>query len=216
MSIDIEPFTVLTALAAPLPWADVNTDDIFPIPRGAGMTPESLQDPALLARNAFAGHRWNGDGSPKPEFVLNREPFDRAAILIAGENFGCGSSREMAVWSLSAIGIRCVIAPSFGDIFYANCINNGVLPVMLPQPRVTALINAVTACPAAPLTVDLRAMTVSAVGHLTSSFTMAEYHRQALLLGLDEIATTLHRLPTIEAHEAAYLKERPWLVPAAK
>jgi 3-isopropylmalate/(R)-2-methylmalate dehydratase small subunit len=209
----MRPFTVLSAIAAPLPWADVNTDDIFPAPGSAGsqLNLASLQDPDLLARNAFAGHRWDEDGHPDPCFVLNKQPYDRAQILVTGENFGCGSSREMAVWCLEAIGIRCVIAPSFGDIFYANCFKNGLLPVRLAQREVTTLTEIVTQRPSDEVTVDLTEQTVAAASDVGFSFTIDGYQRQQLLSGLDEIEATLHRLTTIEAHEAAYQKERPWL-----
>ncbi|MET0829789.1 MAG: hypothetical protein ABWY26_09730, partial [Microbacterium sp.] len=125
------PFTGLTGIAAPLRWSDVNTDDIFPAAmaspiarlRGSAI----LNDRARMGDNAFAAYRWTDAGEPRPDFVLNRPPYDRAEILVAGSNFGCGSSREAAVWCLAAIGIRCIIAPSFGDIFYGNCLQNGLL-----------------------------------------------------------------------------------------
>ncbi|TQM11261.1 3-isopropylmalate dehydratase small subunit [Pseudonocardia kunmingensis] len=212
----MEPFTVLTAVAAPLPWSDVNTDDIFP---GPGVTPvrhwpsarEVLSDRHKMGPNAFAAHRYAEDGTPNPEFVLNRPPYDTAGILIARENFGCGSSREMAVWALVGIGLRCIIAPSFGDIFAGNCVKNGVLPVRLGHDVVERLLTTAAERPDGRFTVDLQECTVTAPDDARHAFAIGAYQRDALLNGLDEIAATLSRLPTIDTHEAAYLARRPWL-----
>jgi 3-isopropylmalate/(R)-2-methylmalate dehydratase small subunit len=212
----MRPFTVLTAIAAPLPWPDVNTDDIFP---GPGASPvarkpggrEVFQDRAKMGLNAFAAYRLDSGGEPRPEFVLNRAPYDRAQILLAGENFGCGSSREMAVWCLLGIGLRCIIAPSFGDIFYGNCVKNGLLPARLPREDVAALTELAESGPGDVFTVDLRSRAVTAPDKRSVTFEIGEYQRYMLLSGLDEIAATMGRLAAIEAHESAYLDQRPWL-----
>jgi 3-isopropylmalate/(R)-2-methylmalate dehydratase small subunit len=213
-----EAVTRVAGIAAPMRWADVNTDDIFPGPmaspvarlRGGGV----LGDRARMGENAFAAHRWTDTGEARPEFVLNRVPYDRAVILVAGANFGCGSSRESAVWSLAAIGIRSIVAPSFGDIFYGNCIQNGVLAVRLSPAEVETLMGDVESAVDPIVVVDLEARTVTSPAGTAFGFTMSDYHRDALLEGLDEIDATLARLPTIERFEAGYFEARPWLAPA--
>jgi len=210
----MQPFTILTAVAAPLPRANINTDDIFPGPSASPIFRNnnkvgSLSDPAFLGQNAFAALRWNDDGSAKPEFILNQSPYDSAKILVAGENFGCGSSREHAVWCLDKIGIRCVIAPSFGDIFYNNCFKNGLLPVRLPAAAVARLLSAVQG-DQPEVTVDLDAQEVRG-GGAVFSFEVDAYRRHCLLNGLDEIAATLEKLPLIEGFEQGYFRRRPWL-----
>jgi 3-isopropylmalate/(R)-2-methylmalate dehydratase small subunit len=211
----MESFTVFTAIAAPLFWANVNTDDIYP---GPGASPvvragrgAVLRERSQMGPNAFAAYRWNDDLSPKPDFILNRPPYDAAGILIARENFGCGSSREMAVWCLHGIGIRAIIAPSFGDIFYNNCFKSGVLPVRLPPADVETLLSAAADAADPSFTVDLEAKIVRAPGGAVFAFDVGDYHRDALLGGLDEIAASLARMPAIEAHERSYYAERPWL-----
>jgi 3-isopropylmalate/(R)-2-methylmalate dehydratase small subunit len=214
----MRPFTTLTGIAAPLPWSNVNTDDIWPGPGAspvlkAGRMP--LQAPPdQHGPNAFAAVRWNDDLTPKPEFVLNRAPYDRAEILIARDNFGCGSSREMAVWALAAIGFRCVIAPSFGDIFHNNCFPNGVLPVRLPELVVEDLLRQAED-PDARFTVDLVNLQVTAPDGSVHAFAVGDYQRTMLLEGLDEITATLSRVPEINRAEAAYFARRPWLAPEA-
>jgi 3-isopropylmalate/(R)-2-methylmalate dehydratase small subunit len=212
----VEPFAALTAIAAPLPWADVNTDDISPAPGASSVArqpggAEIFADRARMGRNAFAAYRWDSHGNPNPDFVLNQAPYDQAEILLAGENFGCGSSRETAVWCLAGIGLRCIIAPSFGDIFYNNCVKNGVLPVRLPPEEVAVLTRATQRRPYDRLTVDLEAQLVSMPGGRSFEFQIGEYQRHMLLSGLDEIAATLSRMDAIEAHERWYYSARPWL-----
>jgi 3-isopropylmalate/(R)-2-methylmalate dehydratase small subunit len=210
-----EPVTRVSGIAAPMRWSDVNTDDIFPGPmaspiarlRGGGV----LGDRARMGENAFAAHRWTETGEARPDFVLNRVPYDRAVILIAGANFGCGSSRESAVWGLVGIGIRSVVAPSFGDIFYGNCLQNGVLAVRLTESEVEALMGDVESFPEPTVIVDLETLTVTSPAGATFGFTMSEYHREALIHGLDEIDATLARLPAIERFEVDYFRARPWL-----
>jgi 3-isopropylmalate/(R)-2-methylmalate dehydratase small subunit len=212
----MQPFTQLTAICAPFPQDNVNTDDIYP---GPGATPLlSLKDipladrlrPENMKKNAFSVLRWNPDGSPRPEFVLNQPPFDRAQILLTGANFGCGSSREHAVWCLLATGIRCVIAPSFGDIFYNNCFKNGMLAIRL-APEELAPLQAVANSTDPQLTIDLDRQTVTTPAGHVKRFEIDAYKRNCLLKGLDEIGATLEKMPEIEQFESSYLQRRPWL-----
>ncbi|MBV9841795.1 MAG: 3-isopropylmalate dehydratase small subunit [Sphingomonadaceae bacterium] len=206
------PFTTLRAVAAPLPIANISTDDIFPGPGATGLPAGmSFSDPAKMGPNAFAVMRWNADGSPRPDFILNRSPWDTAQIIVARDNFGCGSSREHAVWCMAAIGMRCVIAPSFGDIFYGNCFKNGMLPVRLPVEQVERLLSLTAAPETATLNVDLTAQTVIDAGGGVHRFEVDAYRRDLLLNGLDEIEASLRAGPLIEAHDAAYCARRPWL-----
>jgi 3-isopropylmalate/(R)-2-methylmalate dehydratase small subunit len=212
----VERFTAVTGIAAPLPWADVNTDDIFPAAAAshAARAPggrDAFRDRTTMGVNAFAAHRWTENGQPSMDFVLNRAPYDRARILIARENFGCGSSREMAVWCLIGIGLRCIIAPSFGDIFYNNCFKNGLLPVRLPPDDVEGLLELAGAGGDRAFTVDLETCLITAPDGRRKRFEVGEYQRHAPLNGLDQIAATMTQLPAMQAHERAYLAQRPWL-----
>jgi 3-isopropylmalate/(R)-2-methylmalate dehydratase small subunit len=194
-------FTTLTSLAAPLPEADIDTDVIIPARFLL------LLDKAGLGRHLFHERR-AGD----PDFVLDRPPYDQAQILVAGGNFGCGSSREQAVWALVDFGIRCVIAPSFGEIFLANCFRNGALPIVLDATPYAAVLRAAEA--ALPVTVDLTAEHIRLPGAEPIPFAVDPHRRRALLLGLDEIGMILAEdLPEIEAFEARQRQVAPWLFP---
>jgi 3-isopropylmalate/(R)-2-methylmalate dehydratase small subunit len=210
----MQPFTTLTSVAIPLHWADINTDDIFPATgvNASAMGSSALTDRAQMGRNAFAGYRYLADGSLNPDFILNQPPYSNAQIMIGGRNFGCGSSREMAVWALGEIGVRCVIAPSFADIFYSNTIRNGMLPVVLQPNEVDDLASLATDEPDDHLTVDLPTQTVSTQSGRQFSFPIGGYHRHMLLNALDEIAATLDRSDAITAFENAYHGERPWVL----
>jgi 3-isopropylmalate/(R)-2-methylmalate dehydratase small subunit len=191
-----EPFTTLTAIAAPLDMPNVDTDQILPA--------RYLRRPRdeRYATYGFHDLRFNPDGTAQPDFILNRPPFDRAGILVAARNFGVGSSREAAVYALLALGIRCVVAESFGDIFFSNALKNGLLPVRLPEPAVTALRDLVLAAPGSALTVDLPHNRLSAPDGTAHDFVIPPFSRDCLLRGLDEIGLTLTLLPEIEAFEA--------------
>jgi 3-isopropylmalate/(R)-2-methylmalate dehydratase small subunit len=191
-----EPFTTLTAIAAPLDMPNVDTDQILPA--------RYLRRPRdeRYATYGFHELRFNPDGTAQPDFILNRPPFDRAGILVAARNFGVGSSREAAVYALLALGIRCVVAESFGDIFFSNALKNGLLPVRLPEPAVTALRDLVLAAPGTALTVDLPRNRLSAPDGTSHDFVIPPFSRDCLLRGLDEIGLTLTLLPEIEAFEA--------------
>jgi 3-isopropylmalate/(R)-2-methylmalate dehydratase small subunit len=195
----VEPFTVVRGPAAPLLLPDVDTDVLAPAHSGR----------ADLASAAFAPLRYLADGRDDPAFVLNDPRFRRAPILLAGRNFGCGSSREMAVWALAALGIRCVIAPSFGDIFSGNCVQNGLLPVVVDAATITAL--AVEAEDGAPFEVDLRTCAVRAPSGRTVAFAVDALRRAQLLDGLDDLGSTLRRLDEIDAFQAADRVRRPWV-----
>lgn len=214
----MEPFRTLTAVAAPYPHANVDTDRIIRIERCARETRETMGHWAFETERylaAASGPAGSDEPMPDPAFVLNRPPFTEARILVAGENFGCGSSREMAVWAIAGLGIRCVIAPSFGEIFAGNCFQNGLLPIRLPRATVDMLLERLAAAnggapDAATLTVDLEAQRIAAWGE-TLAFEVEPLRRRALLDGLDDIGLTLQALPRIEAFQARDRERRPWV-----
>ena len=206
----MDKFDSLTAVAAPYPQTNVDTDRIIRIERCARTPREEM------GLWAFEVERFCADGSDNPEFVLNRAPFRDARILVAGENFGCGSSREMAVWAIAGMGIRCVIAPSFGEIFFGNCFQNGLLPIRLPASTVDALLERLAAAPAdapgqATLSVDLQACQLRTPWDETIGFEVEALRRQMLLEGLDPIGLTLRHAAQIEAFQAADRTRRPWI-----
>lgn len=197
----MDPFRTLTALAAPLPQPNVDTDVIIRVERCV-RTPK-----AELGRYAFEALRFHPDGSENPGFILNREPWRHAQILVCGENFGCGSSREMAVWAIAGMGIRCVIAPSFGEIFHGNCLQNGLLAIRLPPDAVARLMRQAGDPATAVFTIDLENQTIN--GEL--AFEVDPYARTMLLEGLDAIGLTLAREAELAAFEARDRARRPWI-----
>jgi 3-isopropylmalate/(R)-2-methylmalate dehydratase small subunit len=199
----MQPFTRIAGPAAPLLRANIDTDVIIRIERLTGVPREQL------GRYAFEALRYRGDGSEDTDFALSRTNFRNAPILIAGENFGCGSSREGAVWALMAAGLRCVIAESFGDIFYNNCFQNGMLPVVLPAVTVAQLAG--EAANGAPFTVDLVEQMILSPQGEAITFDIDAQRRQALLEGLDDISLTLKRLPEIAAWQSHDRMGRPWI-----
>ena len=201
----MDKFTRLTGIAAPLMRPNIDTDVIIPIDDCVSV-PRAEQ-----GRCAFRAWRYLADGSDNPGFVLNRPPFRDAVILLAGINFGCGSSREPAVWALMGLGIRAIIAPSFGDIFYNNCFQNGVLPIMLPEDIARAIAAEVEAAPDEPMTVDLENCIITNARGLRISFSIDEARRCALLEGLDEIGMTLKREARIAAWQDSDRIRRPWV-----
>lgn len=202
----MEKFTVLDAVAAALPTPDIDTDMIIRIERCV-RTPR-----AEMGRWAFEMARYRADGSENPEFPLNRSQFRGAQILVAAQNFGCGSSREMAVWAIAGMGIRCVIAPSFGEIFYGNCFQNGVLAMRLPAAAVDGLLARLGAASGpVRLRVDLPAQTVAAPDGALHRFEIDPLRKKALLEGLDAIGITLAREAQIAAWQAADRTRRPWV-----
>lgn len=200
----MDRFTTLTGIAAPLMRANIDTDTIIRIERMTGTTP------AQMGPWCFEALRFRPDGSENPEFVLNRPAFRKAPILLAGANFGCGSSREGAVWALKHSGIRCVIGPSFGDIFANNCFQNGLLPVILPLDQVERLA---AECEGgnARVTIDLeRQVVVSPYGE-EIPFRVEGVRRESLLRGLDEIGLTLQHAVAIAAYQSRDEAARPWV-----
>lgn len=199
----MQPFERASGVAAPLLEDDLNTDQISPV------TTAFAPDYAELL---FTRRRRRADGSEDPAFVLNAERFRNATVLVTGANFGCGSSRESAVWALAAFGIRCVVARSFADIFRENCIKNGLLPVTLGDADAPAFEQAVVAADGrAPCTVDLVAGRITGPGPVAFSFEIAAAERNALLRGLDDIGLTLESSAAIAEWEARAKREHPWL-----
>ena len=198
----MKPFKTLTAIAAPLPIENVDTDAIIPKQFLTTIKRTGLRD------GLFYEMRYTVDGKKIEDFVLHTPPFDKAQILISGINFGCGSSREHAPWALLDFGIRCVIAPSFADIFFNNCFKNGILPVVLPKEQVDTLMG--YAANGVPLTVDLEKQTVMA-GNESFSFDVEPFRKHCLLNGLDDIGLTLEKLSDISAYEKKQKQNTPWL-----
>jgi 3-isopropylmalate/(R)-2-methylmalate dehydratase small subunit len=203
----VQAFTRLTGVAAPIDLPNVDTDRVIP-----ARFLRQPQGSAGYDRYLFHDVRFNADGSEKAEFVLNQAPYRGATILVAAENFGCGSSREAAVWALMAYGVRTVIAPSLGDIFHQNCFKNGVLPVILPAAAAAALRQQLHERPGATLTVDLEAQTVTVPDGAVHRFEIDAFSKQKLLSGQDDIALTLGYEAQIRDFEARHRADMPWLV----
>ena len=201
----MEPFTRLTAIAAPLPMQNVDTDKIIP-----ARFLKTIRRTGLGV-NLFHALRYDESGAERGDFVLNREPYRRAQILIAHENFGCGSSREHAPWALLDFGIRCIIAPDFADIFHNNCFKNGILPVRLPREVCDRLIEDAAMGENARLTVDLERQVVVRPNGEEIAFEIDPFRRHLLLHGLDDIGQTMQRAAAIDAYEARLAAERPWM-----
>ena len=193
----MDKFTVLSGVAAPLPMINVDTDMIIPkqflktIKRSG------------LGKNLFDEMRYDDAGAEKPGFVLNQAAYRNASILVAGDNFGCGSSREHAPWALLDFGIRCVIATSFADIFYNNCFKNGILPIILPQEQVDMLMDDAERGANATVTVDLEAQKIN--------FDMDPFRKNCLINGLDDIGLTLAKADGITAFEQQRATAQAWL-----
>jgi 3-isopropylmalate/(R)-2-methylmalate dehydratase small subunit len=196
------PFTTLSGIVAPLLLQNIDTDMI--IPKQFLKTIKRTG----LAEGLFYEMRYDVHGRKIEDFVLHRAPFDRASIIVAADNFGCGSSREHAPWALLDFGIRCIIAPSFADIFYNNCFKNGILPVVLPQKEVDAVAE--VAARGEDITVDLPTQTVQAGGN-TFSFTVDAFRKHCLLNGLDDIGLTIVKQDAIMEFEAGQKAKAPWL-----
>lgn len=202
----MEPFTKVTAVAAPIDLPNVDTDRIIP----ARFLRHAKETPGY-ASFLFHDVRFNADGSEKPEFVLNQLRYREAEIIVAAANFGCGSSREAAVWALAANGCRSVIAPSLGDIFHQNCFKNGLLPVILPSDSVAAIRRQLHDKPGAEVTVDLDSQAVTAPDGTVHRFDIDPFRKQCLATGQDEIALTLGYEAAITAFEERAKIELSWL-----
>jgi 3-isopropylmalate/(R)-2-methylmalate dehydratase small subunit len=201
----MQKFTTLRGVAAPLPMINVDTDMI--IPKQFLKTIKRTG----LGKNLFDELRYNPDGSEKPDFVLNRPAYRKAQILVAGENFGCGSSREHAPWALLDFGIRCVIAPSFADIFYNNCFKNGILPIALPKAEMAKLMDDAERGSNAIVAIDLEKQEITGPDGGKIKFEIDPFRKRCLLEGLDDIGLTLQKAAAIESFEAKARLERPWL-----
>ncbi|BCL82879.1 3-isopropylmalate dehydratase small subunit [Ktedonobacteria bacterium brp13] len=202
----MEPFIQLSSLVIPLDRANVNTDEIIPA-RFLKTIQRNGFENAL-----FADWRFASDGkTPRADFVLNQSRYQGGKILLAGDNFGCGSSREHAPWALYDYGIRCVIAPSFADIFYNNCFNNGILPATLPAAVVKDLLQEATAQEGYQLNVDLATQKVTATDGREFSFVIDSFKKESLLQGLDNIGWTLSHGDDIANYESRRKQEAPWL-----
>jgi len=206
---EVDKFTRIDAVALPVAQPNVDTDQIIPArflwhPRSDG-----------YGQWLFNDLRFAEDGSTKPGFVLNKAQYAAARVVVAERNFGCGSSREQAVWALYDYGFRVVIAPSFGDIFYNNSFKQGLLPVVLPEAEVAALREAIERGNSAEVSVDLERQTVSGPGGFVARFEIAPFRKQKLLEGLDDIAMTLALTDEINAFETTFDRDMPWLAPTA-
>jgi 3-isopropylmalate/(R)-2-methylmalate dehydratase small subunit len=201
----MEKFTVLTGVAAPLPMINVDTDMI--IPKQFLKTIKRTG----LGRNLFDEMRFTPDGKEVGDFVLNKPAYRSARILVAGANFGCGSSREHAPWAILDFGIRCVIAPSFADIFYNNCFKNGILPIALPQEQVDKLLDDAARGANAVVTVDLEKQVITGPDGGSIAFEMDPFRKHCLINGLDDIGLTLMREEKITAFEEQRKAATPWM-----
>jgi 3-isopropylmalate/(R)-2-methylmalate dehydratase small subunit len=200
----MDKFTTLTGVAAPLPIVNIDTDMI--IPKQFLKTIERTG----LARGLFFELRFEEDGSEKPDFVLNQPAWRKAQIIVAGDNFGCGSSREHAPWALLDYGIRCVISTSFADIFYNNCFKNGILPIRVSQADLDKLMDDANRGSNATLTVDLAAQEVRGPDGGVVTFEIDPFRKHCLLEGLDDIGLTLQKADAIAAYETKTGAARPW------
>ncbi|MET3598863.1 3-isopropylmalate dehydratase small subunit [Martelella mangrovi] len=200
----MEKFVKLTGVAAPLPVVNVDTDMI--IPKDYLKTIKRTG----LGKGLFAEARYNQDGTENPDFVLNKPAYRNAKILVAGDNFGCGSSREHAPWALADFGIRCVISTSFADIFYNNCFKNGILPITVSQAELDALMDDAERGSNAVVTVDLENQEISGPDGGSVKFTIDAFRRHCLLNGLDDISLTLEKGDSIASYESKLAVERPW------
>ena len=201
----MDKFDTLTGIAAPMPMINIDTDMIIPkqflktIKRSG------------LGVNLFDEMRYDDDGNEIPDFVLNQDAYRNAEVLVAGDNFGCGSSREHAPWAIKDFGIRCVIAPSFADIFYSNCFKNGILPIALPQETVDVLMKDAEKGANARMTIDLEAQTITTSDGEVFNFDVDPFKKHCLMNGLDDIALTLEKAKSIDSFEAQAETQRPWV-----
>ena len=200
----MQKFTTLTGVAAPLPMRNIDTDMI--IPKQFLKTIKRTG----LGKSLFFEMRYGEDGKELPEFVLNKPAYRKAEILVTGDNFGCGSSREHAPWALLDFGIRCVIAPEFADIFYNNCFKNGILPIKLPQSEVDKLMDDASRGANATLSIDLAKQEIRGPDGGMIKFEIDAFRKECLMTGLDDIGLTLKKADAISAYEKAAATSREW------
>ena len=200
----MEKFTKLTGIAAPMPLVNIDTDMIIP-----KQFLKTIQRSGL-GKNLFDEMRYDREGHEIADFVLNQPAYRSAEILVAGDNFGCGSSREHAPWALLDFGVRCVISTSFADIFFNNCFKNGILPIVLPQEQVDVLMADARKGANARVTVDLEAQTVTTSDGQSFGFAVDPHRKHCLMNGLDDIGLTLEKAAAIDSFEAKVATLRPW------
>ena len=201
----MDKFETLTGIAAPLALINVDTDMI--IPKQFLKTIKRTG----LGVNLFHEMRFDDDGNERPEFVLNKDAYRNSELIVGGENFGCGSSREHAPWAIKDFGIRCIIAPSFADIFYNNCFKNGILPIVLPPEQVDILMRDAEKGANARMSIDLKNQTVASSDGEVFKFKIDPFRKECLLNGLDDIGLTLEKSASIEKFEALAAVARPWV-----
>lgn len=200
----MEKFTKLTGVAAPMSVVNIDTDMI--IPKNYLKTIKRTG----LGKGLFADMRYLPDGTENPDFILNKPAYRNAKIIVAGDNFGCGSSREHAPWALADFGIRCVISTSFADIFYNNCFKNGILPIIVSPEDLEKLMDDAERGANATLTIDLEKKEITGPDGGTLKFDLDEFRRHCLLNGLDDIGLTMRKATSIDAFEQKNVKEHPW------
>lgn len=201
----MEKFEKLHGIAAPMPLVNIDTDMIIP-----KVFLKSIQRTGF-GKNLFDEMRYNRDGTEIEDFVLNKPQYRNAEILIAGDNFGCGSSREHAPWAIADFGIKCVVSTSFADIFFNNCFKNGILPIVLPQEQVDTLMADAEKGANARMTVDLEAQEITTSDGVSISFEVDAFKKHCLLNGLDDIGLTMEKAASIDTYEAKAGAERPWV-----
>ena len=201
----MEKFQKLTGIAAPMPLVNIDTDMIIP-----KVFLKSIQRSGF-GKNLFDEMRYNRDGTEIPDFVLNKPQYRNAEILVAGDNFGCGSSREHAPWAIADFGIKCVVSTSFADIFFNNCFKNGILPIVLPQEQVDLLMQDAEKGANARMTVDLEAQEITTSDGEVIKFDVDTFKKQCLLEGLDDIGQTLQKQGAVQTYEGKMAQERPWV-----
>ncbi len=205
----MDKFNKLTGVAAPMDMINIDTDKIIP-----KLHLRTIKRTGL-GKVLFDEMRFEPDGTEKPDFILNKEPYRNAKIIVAGDNFGCGSSREHAPWALLDFGIRCVISTSFADIFYNNCFKNGILPIRVKKEELEALMADASDAENPELTIDLEDMVIRRPNGPTVSFELEEFRRHCLLEGLDDIGLTMNKKSAIDDFEAKQKASEPWLYGAA-
>ena len=201
----MEKFTQLTGIAAPMPMINIDTDKIFP-----AIHLRTIKRTGL-AKHLFEEIRFRADGSENPDFVLNQGPYRQAKIIVAGDNFGCGSSREHAPWALTDFGIHCVIAPSFADIFYNNCFKNGILPIKMPKEIIAKLMDDASRGSNAIIEIDLEKQEIKGPDGGTVHFDIDPFRKHCLLNGLDDIGLTMEKKSQIDDFEERQKESQPWL-----
>lgn len=201
----MEPFEIVTGVAAPMLEANIDTDVIMPKQFLKGI------DRSGLDKGVFYDQRFLPDGQPNPDFILNQTPYTNASFLLTGPNFGCGSSREHAVWGLKQLGIRALIGTSFAGIFFDNCMRNGVLAATLTEQQLGSLAEVLAETPEAEATIDLPSQLISVADLITLNFEIDALRKDTLLKGLDPISSTLQHANAIRQFEAKHMQQNPWL-----